>query len=106
MRFSSFGSWATLIAAPLAALAHLGGGAQWALSSYGLQKIVPDHVRGRIFAFDVALITLSLSISAMVAAIAAQLWGARIAVLVLAAISLTFAAGWWIGTRRVRRTLT
>ena len=29
-----------------------GGGAQWMLSSYGLQKIVPDHIRGRIFAFD------------------------------------------------------
>ena len=42
------------------AVAHLGGGAQWTLSSYGLQRIVPDRIRGRIFAFDAALITLTL----------------------------------------------
>ena len=41
-----------LLALPAVALAHTGGGAQWMLSSYGLQKIVPDHIRGRIFAFD------------------------------------------------------
>src|SRR5438552_3713193 len=31
-------------------IGHLGGGAQWTLSSYGLQVIVPDRIRGRIFA--------------------------------------------------------
>ena len=41
-----------LLALPAVTLAHLGGGAQWMLSSYGLQKIVPDRIRGRIFAFD------------------------------------------------------
>ncbi len=95
-----------LVAALCAAGAHLGGGAQWALSSYGLQKIVPDYVRGRIFAMDVALITFTLSISAILAAGAAALWGPRIAVLALAGVSLAFATGWWVFTRRVRRTLT
>ncbi len=33
-------------------IAHIGGGAQWTLSSYGLQRVVPDRIRGRIFAVD------------------------------------------------------
>ena len=37
---------------------HLGGGAQWTLSTYGLQILVPDRIRGRIFAFDEGFITL------------------------------------------------
>ncbi len=92
-----------LVAALCAAGAHLGGGAQWALSSYGLQKIVPDYVRGRIFAMDVALITFTLSISALLAAGAAALWGPSVAVLVLAGISLAFATAWWLLTTRFRR---
>ena len=48
-----------LLALPAVALAHTGGGAQWTLSSYGLQKIVPDHIRGRIFAFDGMLVTFT-----------------------------------------------
>ena len=34
------------LAAVLVMTAHLGGGAQWSLSSYGLQVLVPDHIRG------------------------------------------------------------
>ena len=53
-----------LLALPAVIFAHTGGGAQWMLSTYGLQRIVPDHIRGRIFAFDCALITLSLGVRA------------------------------------------
>ena len=35
------------------------------LSSYGLQKIVPDHIRGRIFAFDGMLVTLTFGASSL-----------------------------------------
>ena len=55
--------------------AHLGGGAQWTLSSYGLQRIVPDRIRGRVFAFDFALITLTLTVSALVTGWAAERYG-------------------------------
>ena len=54
-----------LLALPAVALAHTGGGAQWMLSSYGLQKIVPDHIRGRIFAFDGMLVTLTFGTSSV-----------------------------------------
>ena len=38
------------VAAVAIFVAHLGGGSQWMLSTYGLQLLVPDHIRGRIFA--------------------------------------------------------
>lgn len=94
-----------LLAAPLAAGAHLGGGAQWSLSTYGLQKLVPDRIRGRVFAFDVALITLTLTISSLVAGITAEAWGPRSAMAVFAGVALVFAAVWWTATRKVRRSL-
>jgi predicted MFS family arabinose efflux permease len=94
-----------LIAAMMAAGAHLGGGAQFSLSTFGLQKIVPDRIRGRVFAFDVALITLTIAISSLAAGAAAQLWGPRIAMGVTAALALGYAALWWWATRHVRAAL-
>jgi predicted MFS family arabinose efflux permease len=94
-----------LVAALFAAGAHLGGGAQWSLSTFGLQKIVPDHIRGRVFAFDVALITLTIAISSLAAGVAAQIWGPRIAMGVTAVLALGYAALWWWATRHVRAAL-
>jgi MFS family permease len=85
-------------------LAHLGGGAQWVLSTYGLQRIVPDRIRGRIFAFDFALITLSLAISSLVASVLADAIGPRPAVMIVGGLAFGWAAAWWILTRDVRRT--
>jgi len=87
-------------------IAHLGGGAQWTLSSYGLQRIVPDRIRGRIFSFDFALITLSLTTSALVTGWAAQRWGARPTVIVLGGVAIVWAATWsWLTTDVRRRTM-
>ena len=40
---------ALALAGLCAAGAHVGGGAQWTLSTYGLQRFVPDWIRGRVF---------------------------------------------------------
>ena len=93
------------IAAIVIFVAHLGGGSQWALSTYGLQVLVPDHIRGRIFAVDFALITLSLGISSLVAAAIADSAGARAAAFVLGSLAVVWAAVWWVLTRSVRRDL-
>ena len=79
------------IAAVTITVAHLGGGSQWMLSTYGLQVIVPDRIRGRIFGFDYMLITLSLSISALIASVAADRIGVRITVAILGGVALTWA---------------
>ena len=87
-------------------IAHLGGGAQWTLSSYGLQRIVPDRIRGRIFAFDFALITISIAISALVTGWAADTFGARPTVVVLGGVAVVWAATWsWLSTDVRRATL-
>ena len=92
------------IAAVMICVAHLGGGSQWMLSTYGLQVLVPDHIRGRIFGFDYMLITLSLSLSALIAsAVAAQI-GARITVSVLGGVAVAWAVVWFVLSRGVRRT--
>ncbi|HEY7477442.1 MAG TPA: MFS transporter, partial [Actinomycetota bacterium] len=85
--------------------AHLGGGAQWVLSTYGLQRIVPDRIRGRIFAADYALITLTLTGSALVASLLADAIGPREAVAIVGGIALVWAAVWWSLTRSIGRTL-
>ncbi len=92
-----------LLAAPVVATAHLGGGAQWTLSSYALQRIVPDHIRGRIFAFDGALITLTLTISALLTGWAAGVWGPRPTAIALGIVALAYAAIWSWATTDVRR---
>jgi MFS family permease len=91
------------LAAPLVACAHLGGGAQWTLSSYGLQRIVPDRIRGRIFAFDAALITLSLTISSLVTGWAAREFGAPKTATGLGLVALAWAGIWMWLTTDVRR---
>jgi predicted MFS family arabinose efflux permease len=84
-------------------VAHLGGGSQWVLSTYGLQRLVPDEIRGRIFAFDFALITLSLGASSLVVSTLADHIGARPAVLLAGGVALLWAGIWWLLTRQVRR---
>jgi predicted MFS family arabinose efflux permease len=91
------------IAAVMICVAHLGGGSQWMLSTYGLQVLVPDHIRGRIFGFDYMLITLSLSVSALIASAVADQIGAPITVTILGGVAVTWAAVWFVLSRGVRR---
>ncbi len=92
-----------LLALPTLVLAHMGGGAQWTLSSYGLQRIVPDRIRGRIFAFDGAMVTLTLTISGLVTAWLAEQVGPRITAIGLGLVAIAWAATWAWLTADVRR---
>ncbi|HLB38854.1 MAG TPA: MFS transporter [Actinomycetota bacterium] len=103
--YAALGITPTLWLAAVAILvAHLGGGSQWVLSSYGLQRLVPDHIRGRIFAFDFALITLSLGVSSLITSALSDRIGPYAAVMVAGGIALAWAGTWWVLTREVRRT--
>jgi MFS family permease len=92
-----------IVAMPVVAIAHLGGGAQWMLSSYGLQRIVPDRIRGRIFAFDLALITLTFAVSSILTGVTADIFGARPVAIALGAIGTIYAVVWSVLTTDVRR---
>ena len=79
--------------------AHLGGGTQWTLSSYGLQVSTPDELRGRIFATDLALVTLTMTISLVVAGVASNQFGPRPVMSVLAVVNLIWGATYlWFTT--------
>ena len=91
------------VAASVIFVAHLGGGAQWVLSTFGLQVLVPDHIRGRIFAVDFAMITLSLAVSSIVAATVADAAGPRTAALLVGAMAVVWAMVWTVLTRSIRR---
>ena len=64
----------------------------------------PDHIRGRIFGFDYMLITLSLSVSAVVASAVADRIGAPITVTILGGVALAWAGVWFVLSRGVRKT--
>lgn len=79
------------VAAVLVFGAHLGGGAQWALSSLGLQRATPDGLRGRLFSFDYALVTLTIALSTLAAGLLADAFSPSVAVWVM--VGLVAAAG-------------
>jgi Na+/melibiose symporter-like transporter len=84
-------------------LAHIGGGGQWMLSSYGLQRIVPDRIRGRIFSFDFMLVTLTFGISSLITGALADAFGPRPTAIGLGVVGLIWAAIWTWLTTDVRR---
>src|SRR5262249_29302368 len=83
-------------------IAHLGGGAQWTLSSYGLQVSTPDELRGRIFAGDFALVTMTLTLSFLAAGALSSVFGPGPVTFVLAGISALWGVGYLVLTRAVR----
>ena len=93
------------LAAPLALIAHLGGGAQWTLSTYGLQRRAPDHIRGRIIAGDYSIVTLIITLSNLAAGALAEALGARPAIAIFAGITLLTGAIYLVATRSVRASL-
>src|SRR3990172_5102419 len=94
---------ALIVAMPIVTFAHLGGGATWTLSGYGLQRIVPDLIRGRIFAFDGMLVTLTFGISSVLTGVLADAFGARATAVAMGAIALVWALVWTWLTTDVRR---
>lgn len=52
-----------LVAAPFVLLGHIGGSVQWVFSTTLLQQAVEDSYRGRVFAAEMAVLTLVLSLS-------------------------------------------
>jgi MFS family permease len=84
-------------------LAHLGGGAQWQTSTYGLQREVPDWIRGRVFSADYGFVTLTMSISSVLTGIAADRFGPVIATVATASICVVWAIVWGSWTWRLWR---
>ena len=92
------------LAAIAVLIAHLGGGMQWTLSTYGLQISTPDELRGRIFAGDFALVTLTMTISFIAAGALSSVFGPEPVTFGLAAVSAVWGTVYLTLTRSLRAT--
>jgi hypothetical protein len=80
----SNGLW---LAALAVIIAHIGGSIQWVFSTTLLQMNVPNRLRGRVFAVELALLTLTSSISNYAIGVAADAgWSPRALALGVASV--------------------
>ena len=102
--YIAFGlSHALLFGAIAVFVAHLGGGAQWLTSTYGLQRETPDWIRGRVFAADYGFVTLTMSISSLGAGILSDRFGPLAATVGTASICVAWAIFWGTWTWKLWR---
>ena len=87
------------------AVAHFGGGAQWVMSSVGLQMRAPDHVRGRVLSGDFALVSLVIASTSIVAGLTSQNIGVRPAMMIFAGVAAVASSGYLAATKRLRLRL-
>lgn len=89
------------VAAIFVFVGHLGGGAQWTLSSFGLQRAAPDHVRGRVFAVDFGLALAVASLSTLTAGWLSGVIGPLPTLYVMLGIMTVTVALWFAWTRSI-----
>jgi MFS family permease len=90
------------LAMVLLTLAHAGGGANWIMSTYGLQATVPDALRGRVFSADYALATVVIALSQIGFGLLSEAVPARDLLAAGGGLVLLYAGGWWLSTRTLR----
>jgi len=88
--------WLVLL---LLVVAHAGGGANWILSTYGLQATVPDRLRGRVFSADATLATLVIAASQVAFGLLSEVVEARELLALAGLLVLVYSALWWRCTR-------
>jgi MFS family permease len=92
--------WFPLVLA-LVLVAHLAGGGNWVMSNYALQAVVPDRLRGRVFATDMMLATLAIAVSQLAVGALVDSLSVRVLVAGCGAVTLLYAAGWRLATARL-----
>ncbi|WP_433551335.1 MFS transporter [Micromonospora zamorensis] len=85
-------------------VAHFAGGSNWVISNFALQGEVPDHLRGRVFATDMMLATLAISVSQLAVAMVVDVVDERVVLAGCGLVTLVYAVGWRIATRRLSLT--
>lgn len=84
-------------------LAHLGGSTLWVISTVLLQRIVPEHVRGRTFAAELGLVMLSSATSQIVYSLLLDKVGLslRTTIFLAATLCLIPATLWFFSRKRL-----
>jgi MFS family permease len=83
----------------LVVVAHLAGGGNWTMSNFALQLEVPDALRGRVFATDMMIATLAVSVSLLVVGALVDVVDTRLLIACCASATLIYAVGWRLATR-------
>ena len=96
---------ALVVAFVFVSIAHFAGGAQWVMSSVGLQMRAPDHVRGRVLAGDFALVSLTIATTSIAAGATSQAIGVRTAMVIFAGVAAVASAVYVLVTGNLRRSL-
>ena len=86
-------------------LGHSGGGSQWAFSTYGLQVLTPDRLRGRIAGIDYSLYFLMNTISTLMIGYLASVYGVLFVFKLFPVLGFLFGFVWYISTRNIWKTL-
>jgi predicted MFS family arabinose efflux permease len=73
------------------------------VSTYGLQALVPDRLRGRMLSLDYGLATLAIGLSAVVAGLLADWYGVRAATWILTGLAAIYGVAWLAWTRPLWR---
>ncbi|WP_422736669.1 MFS transporter [Micromonospora sp. WMMD729] len=85
-------------------VAHFAGGSNWVMSNFALQGEVPDRLRGRVFATDMMLATLAISVSQLAVALVVDVVDERVVLAGCGLVTVVYAIGWRIATRRLSLT--
>ncbi len=92
--------WMALV---LVAVAHVAGGGNWVMSNYALQIEVPDSLRGRVFATDMMIVTLAISVSLLFVGALVDIVDTRLLFAACGATTLVYGVAWRLATRRLMR---
>jgi MFS family permease len=91
-----------LVAAACVLAAHMGGGVQWMLSGYALQRSLPDRIRGRVLSMDFGLVTAATAASQLLAGWVAASAGPTVALYLMVGIVAVTGGAWLLWTRPLR----
>jgi len=89
----------------LLVLAHCGGGSQWAFSTYGLQILTPDRLRGRISGIDYSFNFLMNTVSTLMIGYLASIYGVLFVYKLFPVLGFMFGLTWYLSTRKFWKEL-
>ena len=89
----------------LLVLAHCGGGSQWAFSTYGLQILTPDRLRGRISGIDYSFNFLMNTVSTLMIGYLASIYGVLFVYKLFPVLGFIFGLTWYLSTRKFWKEL-
>ncbi len=86
-------------------LGHAGGGSQWAFSTYGLQVLTPDKLRGRIAGIDYSLYFFMNTISTLMIGYLASVYGVLFVFKLFPILGFLFGFVWYLSTKNIWKHL-